>query len=86
MKGKKLGGRKKGTPNKKTRAQRESIEAIARHLVDDPVYQRRVRARMLAGTAGHLETLLWHYAYGRPVETVVGPGPGGAHLVYAWKS
>lgn len=44
------------------------VRAIARAILDDPEYRASVRERMRAGTAPHLETLLWHYAHGRPVE------------------
>ena len=36
----------------------------------DEVYQRNVLARLRDGTAGHLEPLLWAYAFGKPHERV----------------
>ena len=77
----KTGGRRKGTPNKRTAEQRAEVGVIARHLVDDPAYRATVADRMIKGTAGSLEVLLWHYAYGKPVEMVIGPGPDGEHTV-----
>jgi hypothetical protein len=55
-------GRKRGTPNKVRALSRE----IARAFVDDPAYREALRQRMLEGTAGAMETLLWSYGYGRP--------------------
>jgi hypothetical protein len=55
-------GRKPGSRNKTTLQIRE----VARELIDDPEYLAALRERLLAGTAGSMETLLWHYGYGRP--------------------
>lgn len=57
-------GRPKGVPNKVTRYVRE----LARELVEDTEYRRRLHKRLLAGQARQMEPLLWHYAYGKPVE------------------
>lgn len=59
-------GRKAGVPNK---AAREFKDA-ARALVEDPVYVAELRRRLVAGKAPHMEPLLFHYAYGKPRETV----------------
>ena len=64
------GGRPKGVPNKATR----EIKASARALVEDPVYVESLRRRLPAGKAPHMETLLFHYAYGKPRDTVDTPG------------
>lgn len=60
-------GRKKGVPNKVT------IEAklAAAGLVDDPVYRRKL-ATDLRKRKVHpaIESMLWHYAKGKPKETV----------------
>jgi hypothetical protein len=67
MKGQKTGGRKKGSLNKATI---EAREACAK-LVDDPVYQATLRRRLLQGKlAPAMETMLWHYAKGKPKEHV----------------
>ncbi len=58
----KLGGRRKGTPNQTTAEGRE----LARRLVFDAEYQKRLRQRLIAGEGGSLEPLLWQYAFGRP--------------------
>jgi hypothetical protein len=63
-------GRTRGTLN---RASRE-IRDIARGLLEDPVYQRKLRLRLLAGTAGQVETLLHYYAYGKPQDSLAVTG------------
>lgn len=60
----KTGGRQRGTPNKMTR----EIRGMARQLLEDPAYRRALRRRLLTGRAPHVETLLFHYAYGKPSE------------------
>lgn len=62
----KTGGRKAGTPNKATR----EIQEAARGLLEDPAYVSSLRDRLIVGTAGAVESLLYHYAYGKPKETV----------------
>lgn len=54
-------GRPKGIPNKATTEVRE----LARRLVQDKTYQRSLRRRLMNGTLGPLEIVLWHYAYGK---------------------
>jgi hypothetical protein len=65
MKGKKTGGRQKGTANRVTLEARVFCASI----VDDPAYQARLRRRALAGTlAPVLEQMIWYYAKGKPSE------------------
>lgn len=59
-------GRRAGAPNKVT----PEARSFARRLLADEAYQQSVQRRLLDGTAGALEILLWHYAWGRPKETV----------------
>lgn len=60
-------GRPKGVPNKITAEVRE----IAQRLVEDEVYQDQFRVRLQAGELGPgVETMLWHYAYGKPKDVV----------------
>ncbi len=67
MNGRKTGGRKKGTLNKATTAAREACAEI----VDDPVYRKKLLAAARARTLPPaVETMLWHYAKGKPKEAV----------------
>jgi len=65
-------GRTPGTRNRVT------IEAqlAATELVDDPAYRDALRQRMIAGTAGAMEPLIWIYSYGKAVERVEHGQPG----------
>ncbi len=67
MKGRKTGGRQKGTSNKVTAEAR----AICAAIVDDPTYRRTLVARAKAGELPPaIEAMLWHYAYGKPKEQI----------------
>jgi hypothetical protein len=57
-KGRKTGGRQAGTLNKAT----VEIRDVARRLLEDPDYQRSLRARLLDGRAPQVEVLLHFYA------------------------
>jgi hypothetical protein len=64
-KGRKTGGRKPGSRNKRS----EGIEEIAQDIIMNPVYQKNLRERALAGTLPPMvEVLLYHYLFGRPVD------------------
>lgn len=70
----KTGGRRKGTPNKQT----TDVAAIARALVDNATYRRQFTRRLQLGKlAPQVETMIWHYAYGKPVDHVEVAGEGG---------
>lgn len=58
----KTGGRKPGTPNKAT----VEIKDFARSLLEDPIYQAKLKQRLRDGDAPQIEVLLHHYAYGKP--------------------
>jgi len=45
-------------------------------LVDDPEYREALRRRLIAGTAGGVEILMWHYAKGKPVDRIEAGAPG----------
>lgn len=63
--GKKTGGRRMGSKNKR----RRDIETYCRSIVEDATYRAQLQARALAGTLPPpLEVLLFHYAYGKPSE------------------
>lgn len=57
-------GKAPGTRNHATL----EVAAVAHRLVTDVVYVRNLLARLRAGTAGAIEVLLWHYAFGKPTE------------------
>ena len=65
-------GKRPGTQNRTTIAAREAAALI----VDDAEYRESLRARVIAGQAPHMETLLWFYVYGKPVDRVEQGGPG----------
>ncbi len=65
-------GRPRGLQNKATLDAKE----YAGQLVDSPEYRASLNLRLLAGTAGAIESLLWHYAKGKPVDRVESGGPG----------
>jgi len=75
MRGRKTGGRRKGTPNKVTAEAR----AVCAAILDDPTYRTNLTARARAGTlAPAVEAMLWHYAFGKPKESLeVTVGPAG---------
>lgn len=54
-------GRPKGSKNKITLAAKE----LAEEILDDE-YLERLKQRVKSGKASHMETLLWHYAKGKP--------------------
>ena len=67
MKGRKTGGRRKGTSNKVT----AEAKAVCAAIVDNPTYRKKLVARAKAGElAPAIEAMLWHYAYGKPKELV----------------
>lgn len=73
----KTGGRKAGVPNKTTAAAKE----FAQSLVDNPDYRKALEKRIAAGKiAPAVETMIWHYAYGKPKETVALEGHVGVSV------
>jgi len=77
-----MGGRPPGSLNRTTLEVRE----FARQLIEDPEYQAGLLGRMIAGKAPQMEMLLFHYAYGKPVErhevtaSATAAGPEGSGL------
>jgi hypothetical protein len=59
-----MGRRPKGSLNRTTVEARE----LAQRFIEDVDYQACLRKRLIAGKAPHIETLLFHYAYGKPAE------------------
>ena len=67
-------GRKKGTPNKLT----SGIGLRWRAMLATPRYRAFFTKRLKAGRLPPmLEALMWHYAYGKPIETQVVTGVDG---------
>ena len=69
-------GRPKGVRNKAAR----EIKERARDLMENPDYLKALKRRLEAGRAPHMETLLCHYAYGKPKEVIEYSGPGGGPI------
>ena len=59
-------GKPKGTLNRVTIEVRE----MSRKLISSPYYVKKLRQRINAGEANHMEPILWYYAYGKPVDRV----------------
>ena len=70
-------GRPRGARNKAT----QEVRDLARRLVEDPEYKAALKARLLNGQSGPIESLLWQYAYGKPKDAVE-PGTGERRIVY----
>jgi hypothetical protein len=70
-------GRRRGIPNKVTL----EIRDAARAIVEDDAYVESLKRRVIAGRAPHMETLLFHYAYGKPKDQVEVSGAAGAVTV-----
>lgn len=76
-KGRKTGGRKPGSRNKRTL----EIEAIARQILEHPKYQANLKSRANTGTLPPaVETMLFHYLFGKPVEKVEHSGTVEHHV------
>lgn len=64
-------GRPKGSRNKT----KLEISEIARQLLESREYRSSLRRRIIEGKSPMIEQLLYHYAYGRPVEKIQLIGP-----------
>lgn len=65
------GGRPKGVKNLTSNAAR----AVCTRLVENRLYRQAFAKRFYAGElAPPLEAMVWHYAYGKPQETVIHGG------------
>lgn len=73
-------GRPKGQPNKAT----AEIRDAARAIVEDKDYAESLKKRVIAGKAPHMETLLFHYAYGKPKD--VTDHEGEIRLRVTWEA
>ncbi len=71
------GGRRTGTKNKATL----EVQAFCRGLVEDEEYRKYFDHRFKVGQLPpQLEQLVWHYAYGKPIERQEISGPGGGPI------
>ena len=73
-------GRPAGTPNRATKEAR----LFCQRLVSDSEYRENLEARLRAGTLPPaLESLIWHYAYGKPPASldVTSRGPSLASII-----
>lgn len=64
-----IGNPRGRTPGTQTRNTIE-VREVCNRLVDDGEYRDALRRRMISGTAGAMEVLIWHYAKGKPVDRV----------------
>ena len=47
------------------------VREVAAQIIDDPIYRQTLLSRARAGTLhAAVETMLWHYRYGKPTEHV----------------
>jgi len=58
-------------PNPKRQAANFAAQSAAKRIIDSPDYVRNLETRAKAGNlAPAVEAMLWHYAFGKPVETI----------------
>lgn len=60
--------------------QTKEIRGLSRAMLEDPVYRAGLKTRLDEGKAPHMETLLHHYAYGKPKERIEHSGPEGGPI------
>lgn len=79
VKGKKGGpGRKKGVPNKVTKEMKE----MAKGMLTNPTYLRSLVRRLHGGRlASGMESMLFYYAFGKPIDRLEIPGASFAQIV-----
>ena len=78
-----FGGRKKGARNKVPPAYREDFSKFCRKLCEDKDYRASLKRRLISGkVAPGVESAVWHYAYGKPPETVEVTGAGGGPVAH----
>ena len=73
-------GRPLGSKNAAT----QEIRAFSEDMITSPTYVAKLRDRLEAGKAPHMETLLFQYAYGKPKDTT--EHTGQIKLVVTWQS
>jgi len=53
------------------------VREFAQRFIDDEDYRESLRRRVLRGLAPHMETLIWHYRFGKPPDKVEMTGEDG---------
>jgi hypothetical protein len=80
-KGRKTGGRKAGTPNKVT----TELGEACRQLVENHEYRTYFEHRLKVGQLPPaLEAMVWHYAYGKPLERQELSAAKGGLGLFTW--
>ena len=51
------------------------IHEFAKEVLEDPTYRARLKSRIIAGKAVAIEQLLYHYAWGKPIDRIELVGP-----------
>jgi hypothetical protein len=60
-----------GRPSTANKNRLAEAQTLARELLNDPLYKERLKLRLMSGDLPPaLETMLYHYAFGKPVEVV----------------
>ena len=49
----------------------KAIKKLAKQIIEDPEYQDALKVRIANGDATHIETMLYHYLYGKPAQQLV---------------
>jgi hypothetical protein len=58
-------------PTPKRQSANFAAQNFAKKLLEAPTYIKNLETRLQAGVlAPAVEAMLWHYAYGKPVETI----------------
>ncbi len=58
-------------PNPKRQTANFAAQSAAKRILEDSNYIKNLETRAKAGVlAPAVEAMLWHYAYGKPVETI----------------
>jgi len=71
-------GRPRGVPNKATAEVRE----LTQRWLHDPTYCEKFKARLMAGVLPPaLESMVWAYAWGRPVERIEVEAPQPVQVI-----
>lgn len=66
-----VSGNPAGRPSGLIALPTKTLRAFCRAFVEDLTYRQNLLERILAGKAPFLETLIWHYAYGKPPDKLV---------------